>query len=218
MHRREYTQWMDEGTGHHMTTLNEKSCFSLTDLLDGFSVTIVHRLLVHFYFWYLLLHSVCRRNRGGAERGQLYVVYSELCTYCSTVLDLVCIHNICFCSSQTWCLFLLLPFTCEKLRCLFSVLCMNTGFKRRAEESGGEKVECKHFTIRLVFYRMRYLKCYTLGPTWKMFDVHILSINVGIHYISVLIKYFFSRGKTLWLCMWKRRRKYQWITVMQSVL
>ena len=39
-----------------------------------------------------------------------------------------------------------------------------------------------------------------------MFDVHILSINVGIHYISVLIKYFFSRGK--WLCLyvyvWKR--------------
>lgn len=24
-----------------------------------------------------------------------------------------------------------------------------------------------------------------------MFDVHILSINVDIHYISVLIKYFF---------------------------
>lgn len=54
------------------------------------------------------------------------------CTYCSTVLDLVCILDICLCSSQTWCLFLLLPFTCEKLinlRCLFSVLCMNSGVK-----------------------------------------------------------------------------------------
>lgn len=60
-------------------------------------------------------------------------------------------------------------------------------------------------------YRKRYLRFYILGPTWKMFDVHILSINVDIHYISVLIKYFFSRGKTPWLyeyeyecvCVWK---------------
>lgn len=53
--------------------------------------------------------------------------------------------------------------------------------------------ECKRFTRRLVFYRKRYLRFYILGPTRKMFDVHILSINVDIHYISVLIKYF-SRG------------------------
>lgn len=37
-----------------------------------------------------------------------------------------------------------------------------------------------------------------------MFDVHILSINVDIHYISVLIKYFFSRGKSLGLCLYER--------------
>lgn len=29
-----------------------------TDRLDGFSVIIVHRLLVHFYFWYPFSHSV----------------------------------------------------------------------------------------------------------------------------------------------------------------
>lgn len=33
-----------------------------------------------------------------------------------------------------------------------------------------------------------------------MFDVHILSINVDIHYISVLIKYF-SRGKSAFECV-----------------
>lgn len=128
---------------------------------------------------------------GGQSEDNCTLCTQILCTYCSTVLDQVCILNICFRSSQTWCLFLLLPFTCEKLinlRCSFSVLRINTGVKggRRRRE-----VNVKVLTRRLVFYRKRYLRFYILGPTRKRFDVHILSINVDIHYIGVLIKYFF---------------------------
>lgn len=86
-----------------------------------------------------------------------------------------------------------------KLRRLFSVL----AYEYWSQRSEVERSECKSFTRRLVFYRKRYLRFYILGPTWKMFDVHILSINVDIHYISVLIKYFFSCGKWLWLCVYE---------------
>lgn len=37
-----------------------------------------------------------------------------------------------------------------------------------------------------------------------MFDVHILSINVGIHYISVLIKYFFFPVENGLDCMYMK--------------
>lgn len=54
-----------------------------------------------------------QRDRWWANVDICTLCTQKLCTYCSTVLDLVCILGICFCLSQTWCLFLLLP--CEKL-------------------------------------------------------------------------------------------------------
>ena len=97
----------------------------------GFPVITVHRPLVHFLFLIPVL-ALCpsRATRGGQSEDNCRLSTQRPCTYCSTVLDLVCVLNICFCSSQTWCLFLPLPFTCEKLinlRCLSSVLRMNTG-------------------------------------------------------------------------------------------
>lgn len=182
---------MDEGMGHHMTTLNEKSCISLTDHWDGFSVTIVLRLLVHFYFL-IPVAALCppEKQRGGQS--------VDNCTSCTQN----CVHTVALC--WTWsayttsvsaqvkpgvcsCFCLLLV---KRSKAKMFILCTLYEYWIQ-KESRGEEVECKHFTIRLVFYRMRYLKCYILGPTWKMFDVHILSINVGIHYKCFNKVFFF---------------------------
>lgn len=79
------------------------------------------------------------------------------------------------------------------------ILC--TVYEYWSQRSEEERSECKSFTRRLVFYRKRYLRFYILGPTRKMFDVHILSINVDIHYVSVLIKYFFPWKFALTVCV-----------------
>ena len=175
-----------------------------TDSWDGVSVISVHILHVHFVFF-----DTCSRTRVRQEGGR-----SRVWTIVRGVLR-DCVHTVALCWTRSAystsvsaqvkpgvcsCCCLLLVKKLINLRCSFSVLhSMNTGVKMSEEE----RSECTRFTRGLVFYRKRYLRFYILGPTRKMFDVHILSINVDIHYISVLIKYFFSRGNLLWLCVWK---------------
>lgn len=130
---------------------------------------------------------------GGMEGGQRVdnctSCTQKLCTYCSTVLDLV-MHLFLLKSNLVFVLAVAFYlWKADKSQMFYSLYyVMIKGVK-------GERSECKRFTRRLVFYRKRYLRFYILGPTWKMFDVHILSINVDIHYISVIIKYFFFPWK-----------------------
>lgn len=154
---------------------------------DKSSVIIVHRLVVHFYFWYLLSHSVRSETWMLAQSvGNLSIVYSILCTYTvalcwtwsaySTSVFAQVKPGVCSCC----CLF-----TCEKLKNLMFILC--TTYEYWSQRSGEERSECIRFSQKISFLKKEVLEILYFGTYMK--DVWCTYFAYKCWYISV-IKYF----------------------------